>query len=454
MAKQSVFENEENEEYDPVLGDSEEPDEDVGSLQSKLETESMWDIFDDYGAKLQKEGDKIKYSIKRNGEYLATVEHPFSYEKIKQKWGGGTYQVVCRSSKLNKYVKSQTQLIDGTPEEVQKEPEKKENNSMELLTILQTMQKQTRDEQKAELERIREESKAEREAQKNEGNSQMMLMMKMMETQSQQQQNLMTTLLTVMAGNKDSGSDKKLDRMFDMMLEMMNNKRTKGEEIDPLQLTKLIQDAEDRGYSRAKELRELAEEEAERLAEIRGSGGKDEKEESTTTQILKSVAPMFAQLAMPGAAIPAALPAPAAAVPKVNPHLPAKAAHTPPKVVVKAPTPAKVVLRKDVTLDKKSIVADLAIKCITDDLSANFLTGSFKPEQAAQKTLDLAARPPLSVDAAWLYANFTLQDMIDVAKAKGMPDRINLYLEKFHSYIGTKAGRVENPKSENAESET
>lgn len=436
MSKQNVFDDEETSDFDPVMGDGgDAPDESLEELKSRLESETMWDIFEDFGAKLQSQGDKIKYSIKRNGEYLAMVEHPFSYEKIKQKWGGGTYQVTCRSSKFNKFVKSQTQLIDGTPEEKPPVVEKKENNPMEFLTILQTMQKQARDEQRVELERIREEAKAEREALKTEGNSQMMLMMKMMETQSQQQQNLMTTLLTVMAGNKDSGSDKKVDKMFDMILEMMSSKKSKGEEIDPLQLTKLIQDAEDRGYSKAKELRELAEEEAERLAEIRGSGGKEEKEESTTTQILKSVAPMFAQLAMPNAPIPAT-PVLTAPMPKVNPHRPAAPA---PKITLKNPPPTKVVLRKDQPLDKKKIVAELAIQCITEDLSANFLTGSFKPDLAAQKTLDLAARPPLSVDAPWLYANFTLQDMISIAKAKGMPDKINLYLEKFHAYIGAKA---------------
>jgi hypothetical protein len=74
---------------------------------------------------------------------------------------------------------------------------------------------------------------------------------------------------------------------------------------------------------------------------------------------------------------------------------------------------------------------------IGKDLAANFMSGNFQPEKTAEKSLEVLKPHGITPDS--LYAEFTLQDMIKIAKAKGMPDKINPYLERFHAHIGSKA---------------
>lgn len=496
----------------------------IEDILARADANREYDIFEDVGQPLVDKGDRVTYSIKKNGAHKGSVPHPFSYDQIQKKWGGGSYQVTLRSYYYAKkpgggYLRSQTKMVDG-PETINEPiahaaPPERES-PMEMLTLLQTMNEKSRAEQKAELDRIREdnrvrEERLEKEANarelrlekegkereqkaEKEGASTLMIMMKMMQQSSEAQQNaaqrqseLMLALLT---GKQSEKKDDKSDKMFDTLMAVLLDKKGKGEGLDPLELQKLLSEERDRGYEQAKEIRELAKEEA---ARMNGRPYRDDdeeeqeekpEEESTTKLLLRTMAPALAHLISQPA--PAQLPPPVRALPppqsRVNPNIPARPApqpmvqrtappmaprpmappapratapmipQTPQPRVMMQPAPSPVAPRVQpiavgappkapaaenkgslVPQDKKKIVSDLVIDAIGADLAANILTGAFNPEGTADKSLD--SLKSHGIDAAWLDANFTLDEMKVVAKSKGVPDAVHPYLERFHTRV-------------------
>lgn len=496
----------------------------VDEIIRRAEAAEEWDIFEDIGVHLVAKGDQVKYSVKLNGEHKATVPHPCSYDWLQKKYGGGSYHVTLRSYLFSKkpgggYLKSQSKMVASPLEEerdadaplpttlagVAPAPEKGPN-SLELLGVLQTMTEKARSEQKAELDRIREENRQreerlereakareerlEREAREremkreSEGNNTMMMLMKFMEQSSvaareaaQRQNEMLIALLT--KSPPPEKEDKKSEKMFDMLLNIMLDKKSKGDSIDPIEFQKVVAAAEEKGYSRAKEMRELAQEEAAVLA-ARLTGGKgeedddEEKEEpkSTTKMILETLGPVLSQMAKGAQEVPRAMPMPRAMPPRqlqapqgrVNPNLPARptaAAGTqapnpalPPTTEhhVKEATAPRPPQRdpndilgrakpqpvgKSMKPSKKEIVSEIVSNLIGADLSANIFSGNFSPEATADKAL--LSLKDHEVDAKWLLEHFTLQDMKAVAAQKGIPDTVHPYLERFYKQVETQA---------------
>lgn len=352
------------------------PDElSIEAIIKRADAAKEYDIFEDIGAPLAERGDRVTYSIKKNGAHVGSVAHPFSYDKIQEKWGGGTYQVTLRSFLFAKkpgggYLKSQSKMVAdkeepgialgasaALPGAVEK------GSTMELLATLQQMNQQNRAEAKAELERVREENRLreerlerefkareerlEREAREREskaekeGTSTIMLVMKMMESQQKQAEaaaERQITMLTTLMKRDEPKESKREDRLFDMLLESALDKKSKGESLDAVSLHKMMMEMQEKGYERANEMRELVREEAARLAGRSlpdDDDGEEEKEEpkSTTRMLLDTIAPVLAGLAAQGAqaappqAMPVRRPMPLARQlqPRgINPNLPAR----------------------------------------------------------------------------------------------------------------------------------
>lgn len=509
----------------------------IESILARADNAKEYDIFEDIGAPLVERGDRVTYSIKKNGAHVGSVPHPFSYDKIQEKWGGGTYQVTLRSFLFAKkpgggYLKSQSKMVEEplappAPALASAHAFSGEKGStMELLATLQQMNEQNRAEQKAELERVREENRLreerleresrireerlEKEARERqekaekEGQSTMMLMMKMMENSQKQSEaaaERQTNMLLALLKKDEPKEDKRSEKIFDMLLETLLDKKSKGDSLDPIALQKLLAEAREEGYSRASELRELAKEEALRMAASMGvRGGSDDEDEddekdepkSTTRMLLDTIAPVLAGLAQGGAQAPApqAMPMqrrvlppgaqralPPGAPRSVNPNLPARPPVTAParqatpqagltqpqapqapkaapqqsskpqSSMVAAPKPQAA--RTTMKPSKKEIVAEIAINLITADLSANFLTGSYDPLGTAKKLLVSAKDHGL--DAEWLVANFTLAEMKEIAKSKGMPEAINKYLEAFFDGIAVEVAATKAAQAPSAE---
>jgi len=508
---------------------------------ARAESSEEWDIFEDIGAILVEKGDRVKYSVKLNGEHKGTIPHPCSYDWLQRKWGGGSYHVTLRSYLFSKkagggYLKSQSKMVadplmDDRDEDAPlptalagvSPPPEKGPSSLELLGMLQTMTDKAKNEQKAEIDRLREENRLredrlekeaksreerlereskERESKReSESGSTMMMLMKFMEQSSvaareaaQRQNEMLIALMTKQPPPEKE--DKKTDKLFDMLLGTMLDKKSRGDSLDPLELQKLLAAAEDKGYSRAKEIRELAQEEA-ALMNSRHGGGKggddDEDEEpreepkSTTKMLLETIAPMVTQFVQSAQASQAAqaqgmpsqrqpmpmrrpLPPPQQAG-GVNPNLPARPATTsgaqtptglgsgarpatapqehPVKQAVQPAPPQRQTTNqvmsqtrpqavgKSMKPSKKEIVAEVVTNAIGSDLSANILSGKFDPEGTADRCL--ASLKDHQVDAKWLLINFTLGDMKVVAAEKGIPDSVHPYLEAFYKRIEAEA---------------
>jgi len=515
---------------DPVAVKAERGMEELSVEQiiARAESSEEWDIFEDIGAHLVSRGDQVKYSVKLNGEHRATIPHPCSYDWLQKKYGGGSYHVTLRSYLFSKkagggYLKSQSKMVANPADDeadadaplpttlagVMPAPEKAAS-PVEMLSILQSMNEKARSEQRAEMERIREENRLreerlereaksreerlEREAKEreskreSEGSSTMMMLMKFMEQSSvaareaaNRQNEMLIALLT--KSPPPEREDKKTDKLFDMLLGVMLDKKAKGDSLDPLELQKLLSAAEDKGYSRAKEIRELAQEEAARLSARMGGKDDDEddedeepKEKSTTKMLLETIAPMISQFAQ-GAAQAQAQPQPVRRAlppqmrrplpaPGPNPNMPARppAAPAAPARLQAAPAgehPVKAAtnpvqpqrqslnqvmnqskpqaVKATMKPTKKEIVSETVVNKITADLTANFLTGGYDPEKTADAALaslaDYKFDDGAKIDAAWLLTNFTLDEMKAVAKAKGMPEAINAYLERFYERV-------------------
>lgn len=498
----------------------------VEEIIARAESAEEWDIFEDIGVHLAAKGDQVKYSVKLNGEHKATVPHPCSYDWLQKKYGGGSYHVTLRSYLFSKkqgggYLKSQSKMVANPTEEERDEdaplpttlggvlpaPEKGPN-SMELLGMLQTMTEKSRSEQHAELQRIREENRIreerlerearireerlekearEREAKReSEGSNTMMMLMKFMEQSStaareaaQRQNEMLIALLTKAPAPEKE--DKRSEKMFDMLLNLMLDKKSKGESLDPIALQKLLAEARDEGYSRAQEIRALAKEEAALLAarlNPSSDGEEEEREEpkSTTKMLIETLAPVITQFAQ-GAQNAQAAQARAMAMPRptqprqlqaprgINPNLPARpnpgtpapgAAPAPqtapaagggehPMKEANAPKPPQrdpndilgrtkpQQVGKSMKPSKKEIVSELVTNLIGADLSANIFSGEFNPEGTADKAL--LSLKDHEVDAKWLLEHFTLQDMKTTAAQKGIPDTVHPYLERFYKQI-------------------
>lgn len=501
----------------------------VDEIINRAEKLEDFDIFLDVGAPLAARGDHVTYSFRRAGKHVDTVEHPYSYEQLQKDYGGGSYVVMLRSQMFSKkkggYLKSQSRTIENP--RVTREKEAKESGSAaEMLALVQQMHDKTRDEQRFEMSRIREETRLreerlereakerEREAkereQKRESDSAntLTLMMRMMQDSAQaareaaQRQNemliaILTKAPTAPAPEKE---DKRSEKMFDMLLNVLLDKKSKGESLDPIALHKLLSEAREEGYSRAQEIRELAREEAARMTARSGGGGDDEDEEkeepkSTTKMLLETFAPIVAQLGtamrapQPGM-MPMGVPgAPAMQRPMQrpvaprqvgpNPNVPAKPRQlasppaqapqpggehfmkeanqpNPPQRTPQPPAqsaargvlgqakPQKVSMKPS----KREIAAEVVINLIGADLSANIFAGKFDPEGTADKAL--LSLKDHEIDAKWLTENFTLADMKRVAKDKGIPDTVHPYLERFYARIETSGGVKEAPEAQSS----
>lgn len=324
-------EDDEDDEDDTFVFDTDGDDE---GYDPALDSEFR-DIFVEIGDARMQKGLITKYFVKKNGELLKTVFHPYSFEKLKDEHGGGVYIVEARDDR-GKYLKQQTMVISGEGaasansgeinsvrseiEGLKSLLEEKKGGELGLMEIL-AMQREAE-------ERARREA---REAQK--------------EFQGNQNQ-LLQTVLTLMAGNSNKSETMVLElaKMTQSLVDKLNDSQAKMfEKINDrfervvesirddkkekvpsaYELLKLQKDAEDAGFKRFQMLNELAEAKAEERIEmieaVKDEGGGER--ESVTDTLIKTMLPSITSaLAQGGQAVPQA--AQAARIPAVRRSLP------------------------------------------------------------------------------------------------------------------------------------
>lgn len=176
------------------------------------------DIFELCEEMYVTQGTPIKYFIQKNGSYIGEMDHPCSWKKIQDTYGGGVYTVSAKNVFTKMYVKKKTMSITETTA-----PIKQKNNEYDEENQFMAREPQV-------IERI-----VEREAPAQPVNYFEMfnVLNKMQETsqsaikdaqkESQSSQNTLMAALLQMASTRQAPESKSDDKVMALMIQMQQN---------------------------------------------------------------------------------------------------------------------------------------------------------------------------------------------------------------------------------------
>lgn len=311
----------------------------------EIEEKNKFDIFTDIGDHWQELGQIVRYQIDKNNRMLTKVDHPFSWEKVQEKFGAGHYNIIAKlPSNNNKYLKAQAKVLASPPEEspdyalknyIEKTKEAPQNQGMNVNEVITMLERKN---ELAEARAIEADRKAEERILKAEekaradAKERMELQEKMMDKLSAGNKTSgdmiaqLTPIITILAPlllKKEAPKDTGIDTMMkiqEMNIKMMENMQKNTEkmfsqlgesiksiaesrgksdveaEFTPFKVMKMIKDAEADGFKRFKELDELAEEKALAREEARGDSNDSGSKDSTVDTLIKSMAPVLGQM--------------------------------------------------------------------------------------------------------------------------------------------------------------
>jgi hypothetical protein len=269
-----------------------------------------YDIFDDMEGRVKK-GHQIQYMLKRNGEMICVLYHPYSWEQIQRKYKGGQYQVIAKSLTTKRYIKSETRMLadptggaegsgEASPQFSQAQiqaqieaqvkahtPQQQAPSFMEIFSVMNSMSEKSK--------------QAEKEAAAASSNSTtrfMQAFMQMSQSQAQATQQMMLEIakMTQTMSEKMSLTTQtmfeKMESRFEKIVDKITSQPKKEDGIGMLELLKLQQDSQDKGFKFATQLTQIAEAKAqekveliEEMEERFGGKGSGEKKSMTDTLI-------------------------------------------------------------------------------------------------------------------------------------------------------------------------
>ena len=265
--------------------------------ESSIQEIEEKDVFIDADKKAKERLTRAKFRIYRDGVWLATREAPYSWEKLQKDYGGGFYKVMG-IDRNNLFLGSQTQevadLPNHTPNAQPQNPNARVDaagNPLELFNVV--------DESRREAE-MRVESQA-----ASQTNSLATIFAGVMQSLNQSQQqmaqssresaNQTMAMFMNMQQQAQQQQQQSQQQMMTLLTSLLTNKPTQDQGIRPLDVMKMVQDAESRAEDRTKRWYDLVEQKAEAIKEeIASVGG--EKEESFTKSLIKGFLPIMSQL--------------------------------------------------------------------------------------------------------------------------------------------------------------
>lgn len=282
------------------------------------EAVAAFDIFD-WCDETTKKGHQIQYVVKRNGEMLAIKYHPYSWEQIQKEYKGGQYQIVAKSLTTKKYLKSETRTLsdplktDDSDEIAQKimmqAPQPPQGpNFMELFTLFQSMN---------EKQRAEARESAKETAQMGQQNMLAFVeMMKSSQTGSQQmffEIAKMTQQVSEKLAESQRAMFEKMETRFEKILDKVSEKtspKTDKPEFGLLELMKMQQESQEKGFQLFNQLSQIAEtkaaERVEMMEELRGeqTSAAPVKEKSMTDTLIETMLPTIAGALAGSQAVP------------------------------------------------------------------------------------------------------------------------------------------------------
>lgn len=325
---------------DSLFEDDDAIEENVENINIDEITE--FDIFDHCDREFVQKGDYVDYMIKKNGAIAGNKKHPYSWEKLQKEYGEGRYQVIAKSKATGRIVKKQSMEVDSLPSG-EKDSSEGGFNPNELVTRLAEIIKPQKKEGPDFTEIMAMMDRAADKA-RNEAQSQNQTLIQMM----QENTKMMMLMFTSQNQNtkKDSSSDvfnlfqtfaEKMENRFERVIDKLQNNQPVKNEVGVMEMLKLKEEAEDRGFKRYAQLNQLAEakaqEKVELIEEYRGEGG-EKKDKSMTETLIETMLPTIAGALAQSKAAPIA---PAkAAIPQ--PRGPVSRPHNPRAAKASAPT--------------------------------------------------------------------------------------------------------------------
>lgn len=307
--------------------ESEEPSDSEGLAEA--EEGIGYDVFDNFARPLAEKGTPVYFLLYRNGAVLGRRDMPYTLERLKQELKHGVVNVICKDARTHRILKKQlvTLSIDAPEVEVPaaqaSAPQAPAQNGLGITDLLGLLTK--------EREGARQEAKDQTGFQANSITTLMTLMMQsQQQAQASQQQSLvqMQQMTSAMIEKSNQSTAEMFKMMQQQMQAIVTNLDKKSGLNDPLVLLKLMQESEQRGIERMKEMIELQDDRESAKSELqleieklRMEMQKDKPEESGLDKLIGALTPVLA-MASAAQANSAALPPPqaqAAAAPRAVP---------------------------------------------------------------------------------------------------------------------------------------
>lgn len=310
-----------------------------------INKEDVTDIFIDIGEKYFERGEVVSYTIIDNPTkaQLGTEYHPFSYDELKAKYGGGHFKVIARHK--GKYIRTDVKYLAGPKKDFNAKEEKvatqtMNNPALDMELIINKLTESSEKNAMALMKTQEEARKREMELQreiretqsKTESTNNALLERVLLAQQNQKNGSveLLTALAPILApilpkllAPKEVKNDSievmmKVQEMNMKMMEKMNESNQKMFEtlqkqiekiadgksnknndggMSPFEVMKMVKEAESEGFEKMRMIRELAKEEADERASMRGDRDSDDepaKKGSAVDTLISTLTPMLA----------------------------------------------------------------------------------------------------------------------------------------------------------------
>ncbi len=294
-----------------VIEDDDAIEEFEGVDNASIEEIAEFDIFDFCENEFVKKGDFVEYTIKKNGATVGFKKHPFSWEKVQKEYGGGRYNVLAKSTLTGRIVKRQSMPVEDiqtddrgshhigfNPADLVSQiaevvkPKDDGPNFMELFTLMQSQQEKTRHEAERAAERARQESERQTSSLVQIMQQNTLMMLEMMKGSKKEDS-------TVQIAQLIQAFADKMENRFERTLDKIQNQQSQNKsEFGLLEILKLQQDAQDKGFKLYSQLNSIAESKAEEklelIEEYRDNGGPSGEKKTMTDTLIETILPTVA----------------------------------------------------------------------------------------------------------------------------------------------------------------
>lgn len=312
-------------------------------LKSKIRDQDEFDLFEDVGEALAKDGIFVTYKIHKGGKYLTTEDHPYSWDQLQQDRGEGHYKVIAKENSTGNYVRTQTRVLAARPADKtvgsggRKASGQEGLSASDILALMKQNEKEAKEEARREAKEQKEQFLSLLNTLKPD-NSSTELLVTMMQNSSKENMTMLTTMMQAMKPTDNTNQimtmmmemqktnmqmfqnmqtqtsqlidkmDDKMERSLDRLAQSLSQQPEP--EFTAFKVMELQESAAAKAEERMKALYDMVEAKSDEKAKFLSN----KEPESTTDMLLKNFLPMLGQVALNKTAVPNVQKAPVAQV--------------------------------------------------------------------------------------------------------------------------------------------